>query len=116
VDKALALDPRNDTALHILGRWHRVLAEISGVKRALAGAIYGKLPTGSLPEAERHLTKAAAINPGRLMHQIELGRIYAQMGRKEEAKKYIGKGLAMRNQEKDDPEIKNLGRQTLEKL
>jgi len=37
------------------------------------------------------------------MHYIELGRIYAQMGRKEEARKYIQKGMAMPNKEKDDP-------------
>ena len=49
------------------------------------------------------------------MHYIELGRIYAQMGRKEEARKYIHKGLAMPEQEKDDPEMKEIGRRDVEK-
>jgi tetratricopeptide (TPR) repeat protein len=115
-DKALALDPRNDSAWHILGRWNRVLADISPVKRTLAGALYGKLPSGSLPDAERCLNKAIAIDPTRLMHYIELGRIYAQEGRKEDARRLINKGLAMPNVEKDDPEIKVLGREALEKL
>jgi tetratricopeptide (TPR) repeat protein len=116
VDKALALDPRNDSAWHILGRWNRVLADIGPLKRTLAGALYGKLPAGSLPEAERCLNKAIAIDPTRLMHYIELGRIYAQEGRKEEARRQINKGLAMPNVEKDDPESKALGREALEKL
>jgi len=116
VDRALALDPNNDTAWHILGRWNRVLADINVVKRVLAGAIYGKLPVTTNEAAEKCLLKALEINPNRLIHYIELGRIYAQMGRKEEARKYLQKGLAMPNKEKDDPEMKEIGRQTLQKL
>ena len=116
VDKALAIDPRSDNAWHILGRWNRVLAEISGAKRFLAGLIYGDLPKGSFEEAERAMKKAIAINPHRLMHYIELGRIYAQMGRTDEARELINKGLAMPDAEKDDPETKQRARETLAKL
>ena len=116
VDKALAIDPKNDNAWHILGRWNRVLAEISGAKRFLAGMIYGDLPKGSYEEAERAMKKAIALNPNRLMHYIELGRIYAQMGRKDEAKELINKGLGMPDAEKDDPETKQRARETLAKL
>src|SRR3954469_12969131 len=116
VDKALAIDPRNDNAWHVLGRWNRVLAEISGPKRFMAGLIYGELPKGSYEEAERAMKKAIALNPHRLMHYIELGRIYAQMGRTDEAKELINKGLAMPDAEKDDPETKQRARETLAKL
>ncbi|HSI10823.1 MAG TPA: hypothetical protein VK961_02210, partial [Chthoniobacter sp.] len=51
VDRTLALDPRSDTAWHILGRWNRVLADVNSVKRALAGMVYGKLPKGTNEEA-----------------------------------------------------------------
>src|SRR3954463_16114543 len=116
VDKALAIDARNDNAWHILGRWNRVLADISGPKRFMAGLIYGQLPKGSYEEAETAMKKAIALNPHRLMHYIELGRIYAQMGRKDEARELINKGLAMPDAEKDDPETKERGRETLAKL
>jgi tetratricopeptide (TPR) repeat protein len=116
VDRTLQLDPTNDTAWHILGRWNRVLANISLVKRVLAKAFYGDLPVTTNEEAERCLLKAIAINPNRLIHYIELGRIYAQMGRKEQARKYILKGLSMPDREKDDPEMKEIGRETLKKL
>ena len=116
VDRTLQLDPNNDNAWHILGRWNRVLANINVVKRVLAKALYGDLPVTTNEAAEKCLLKALEINPNRLMHYIELGRIYAQMGRKEDARKYIQKGLAMPNKEKDDPEMKDVGRQLLEKL
>jgi tetratricopeptide (TPR) repeat protein len=116
VDKALEIDPRNDTAWHVLGRWNRVLAEISSAKRMVAGLIFGKLPKGSIEDAEEDMKKAIALNPNRLMHYVELGRIYAQMGKKEEAREAINKGLAMPDVEKDDPETKQRGRETLAKL
>src|SRR4051812_9600852 len=116
IDKALAIDPKNDTAWHILGRWNRVLAEISSMKRLIGGLIYGQLPKGSLEEAEHDMKKAISLNPDRAMHYIELGRIYAQMGKKEEAREVINKGLGMPNVEKDDVETKERGRETLAKL
>src|ERR1041385_2685508 len=96
VDKALALDPQNDTAWHILGRWNRVLAEVSSTKRFFANIIYGQLPKGSIEDAEQDMKKAIALNPKRLMHYIELGRVYAQMGKTQEARDFINKGLAMK--------------------
>ena len=116
VDRTLQLDPSNDTAWHILGRWNRVLADVTVLKRVMAKALYGDLPVTSNEEAEKCLQKAIAINPNRLIHYIELGRIYAQMGRKEEARKNILKGLSMPNEEKDDPEMKEIGRDTLKKM
>jgi hypothetical protein len=50
------------------------------------------------------------------MHYIELGRVYAQMGRTEEARRFITKGLAMPDTEKDDPETKRQGQEVLAKL
>ena len=115
-DKVIALDPNNDLAWQVLGRWYLGLAEIGAVKRALAQVKYGKLPPAKYEDAVRCFEKAIALNPNRLMHYIELGRTYAKMGRDADARKFITKGLAMPETEKDDPETKNLGRQILKKL
>jgi tetratricopeptide (TPR) repeat protein len=116
VDRALRLDPTNDTAWHVLGRWNRVLANVNVIKRVVAKALYGDLPVTTNEAAEKCLLKAISLNPARCIHYIELGRIYAQMGRKAEARKFIEKGLAMPNKEKDDTEMKEIGQQTLQKL
>jgi len=115
-DKAIRLDPNNDLAWHVLGRWNRVLAGVNGVKRALASLLYGELPAGSNSEAVLCFQKAIQINPNRLMHYIELGQTYAQMGKNADARRLIVQGLAMPDVEKDDPEIKRRGRETLAKL
>jgi len=116
VDKVIALDPTNDLAWHVLGRWYLALADVGTVKRAFAQVAYEKLPPAKYEDAVRCFEKAIALNPNRLMHYIELGRTYAQMGRDADARKFITKGLAMPDAEKDDPETKHLGRQILKTL
>lgn len=115
-DRALAIDTHNDTAWHVLGRWNRVIAGVTGIKRAMATALYGPLPTGTMGDAEKCLQKAISINPQRCIHYLELGRIEALLGKKEEARRNISKGLAMPSTEKDDPEMKTVGREILEGL
>lgn len=113
VDKAIRLDPDNDIAWHVLGRWHQGLADVSKLKRTLGPLLYGELPTSTNEEAVRCFEKAIALDPRCLRHYIELGVTYAQMGRHAEARKLIEKGLAMPNLEKDDPESKDHGREEL---
>ena len=115
-DKAIRLNPHNDLAWDVLGRWNKVLADVNGIKRALGSLIYGELPMGSNADAVVCFQKAIEINPNRLMHYIELGQTYAQMGKTADARRLIDKGLAMPDVEKDDPEIKRRGRETLAKL
>jgi tetratricopeptide (TPR) repeat protein len=116
VDKVIALDPTNDLAWQVLGRWYRGLADLSGIERAWARLAYGKLPPAKYEDAVRCFEKAITLDTNRLMHCIELGRTYAQMGREADARKFITKGLAMPETEKDDPETKMLGREILKKL
>ena len=116
VDKAIKLDPRNDLGWHVLGRWHEGLAEVNPVLRAMAQVAFGKLPSSTHEEAAKCFEKAIELNPNRLMHYIELGRVYAQMGRTDDARRFIGRGLSMQDTEKDDPETKRQGREVLTKL
>ena len=115
-EKAVKLDSQNDLAWNILGRWHRNISSMGGVTKALAAMIYERLPEGSNEQAVSCLKKAIKINPNRLMHYIELGRVYAQMGKTEEAKQYLQKGLSMPSTDKDDPAMKATGKELLASL
>lgn len=115
-EKAVRLDPKNDLAWHVLGKWHRVVASVSSVKRSLSGIIYEKLPPASNADAVNCLQKAIALNPNRLMHHVELGRTYAQMGQTQEARRCLEKGLSMPNHDKDDPDAKAHAREALQSL
>ena len=84
--------------------------------RAMAQVAFGKLPDSTHEEAATCFQRAIALNPNRLMHYIELGLVYAQMGRTDDARRSISTGLSMPNTEKDDSEIKRQGREVLAKL
>ena len=112
-EKAVQVDPKNDLAWQVLGRWHQELADIGIATRALAKVIYGGLPAASNEEAVKCFQKAMALNPKRLVHVVELGRTYARMGQEENARKYLQKGLAMPETDKDDPETKARARTAL---
>jgi tetratricopeptide (TPR) repeat protein len=115
-EKALELDPKSDYAHHMQGRWHQEMADIGGLTRLAAKVIYGGVPKGSYDKALEHFDKARKLNGKRLIHQIEYGRTLAMMGREEEARREIKKGLAMPNREADDAESKDRGRETLDDL
>lgn len=115
-DKAVSLDPGNDLAWHVLGRWCEGYAELTGFRRMMGEMLYGKLPAPTEADAAKCFEKAIAANPNRLMHYIELGRTYAKLGRTAEARRLIQKGLSMPSIEKEDPEVKQRGRETLAAL
>jgi tetratricopeptide (TPR) repeat protein len=115
-DKAIKLDPRSDLAWHVLGRWNVGYAEITGVKRTFAELVYGKLPVTTYEDAAKCFEKAIELKPDRLIHYIELGLVYSRMGRAADARRVITKGLAMKETDKDDPENKQRGRETLARL
>lgn len=79
--KSLELDPTDDFAWYVLGRWHAGVANINGVLRTLATVVYGGMPPASNQEAARCLKKAVELAPQRIMHRAELARLYKTMGK-----------------------------------
>ena len=116
VDKVIELDPLNDLAWHVLGRWYKGLVEVDAFNRALAQAAFGGLPAATYEEAATCFEKAIQLNPKRSIHYIELGSVYAHMGRKDEARRLITKGLVMPDTEKEDPETRREGEELRDKL
>lgn len=93
IDKAIELDETNDSAYHALGRWHRRMAEIGGMKRFFGGIIYGSIPKGSFEESEKYLQKAVELKPDYTNHYLELGRTYIALKKNDQAKEAFQKCL-----------------------
>ena len=114
--KAIELDPKSDYAWHMLGRWNQAVAGMGVMTRGIVAVVYGGLPKASLETAKDCFEKALKINDKRVSHHIELGRTLASMGKKEEARKRIEAGLALPDRERDDPDTKKRGRETLKDM
>jgi len=105
-DRSLQLDPTDSYAYHVLGAWNYELAQMGPFTRTFVKMVYGAMPVASNEEAERLFRKAVELAPERVSHHVELGRTYAALGRKEEARVELRRGLALPSREKDDPESK----------
>jgi len=115
-EKSRALDPNEDLVYHVLGAWNYELSILNPVTRSIAELIYGELPHASMEDAAENFRHAIKLNPRRLASHVELGRTYAAMGRKAEAREELQRGLAMPNRYKNDSGYKRLAAEALRQL
>ena len=115
-ERALELDPDYAWAHHVLGRWHREVANLGSVARFFVRLIYGGLPDASYDEAIVHLERAVELEPDALAHHLELGFSYQAVGRTAEARKQMEYGLQLPSQSKHDELAKTRARRELGEL
>jgi tetratricopeptide (TPR) repeat protein len=106
--RAIALDPRQDGAFHILGRWNAEIMRLSGVERFFArnflgGAIFSK---ASWQGAVANLERAVELNPGRLFHRLDLARVYLDVDRDADARIQLERVIALPALDPGDPRYK----------
>jgi tetratricopeptide (TPR) repeat protein len=85
LERALALNASDDIARSILGSFYRALGNISWIEKQLAHLFLGSLPEGGYEEAEASLKEAIRLAPGVIRHRHELGLLYLDMGREDDA-------------------------------
>lgn len=117
VEKAIALDPQNGYAYHVYGVWHRKMAEIGQMSRALASVIlWRSIPKGSLDQSVEYLRKAVSINPAVIASRLELGRTYVAMGKYALARTFLRSVSSLPVQFSDDPLHKKNAQQLLQEI
>ena len=86
--KALQLFPKHPGALHVLGVWNAEVMRLNSFSRALAKTFLGGqvLGTASWPEAIRYLEASVVVEPDRLVHHLDLARVYRDVGRLTDAR------------------------------
>lgn len=95
LDLAIQLDPKNDIAYSIYGTFYRALGKVNWFERALANTLLGGLPDGGFEEAEQSLKKAIALAPKIIRHRFELGMVYLEMEKPNEAKKIFSEAIKL---------------------
>jgi tetratricopeptide (TPR) repeat protein len=117
VEKAIALDPKNGSAYHIYGVWHRKVAEIGGASRMFASVLFGKtLPKGSLEKSIDYLKRAVALNPTVIVSRLELARSYVAKSEWPAARALLKSIPDLPIQFSDDPKNKQKAEQLLEEI
>jgi tetratricopeptide (TPR) repeat protein len=107
VDRAIVLNPKQAGAYHILGRWHRTIANFSAIEKAMINSFFGGVPPGgSHQDAIKAFMSAVALEPKYMNHQFELAQTYYDMGKKVEAKLWAQKALEITPANEDDIKAK----------
>jgi tetratricopeptide (TPR) repeat protein len=86
--KALALDPNHPGALHVMGAWNAEVMRLNGVSRFIAKNVLGGKVFGEAnwANARSYLERAVAVDPDRLTHHLDLGKIYLDTDDKAKAR------------------------------
>ena len=117
VDLAIKLDPTDDYAHHVLGRWHRKIANLTWVEKTFANIFLGGVPKEASNQAAADcFNKAIEINPNHINHHLELGLTYELMGEKEKARAEFQKCLDLPKTDSDDDTYKAQAEEKLKKL
>ncbi len=115
VDKAIAINPNNFRAWHILGKWHYELSNLNGFERTAAKIIYGTLPASSLASSIACYEKAKALTNNFALNYLELAKAYKRNGEKAKAIAQLNYLLTLPNKVQDDEKIKGEARGLLKK-
>jgi tetratricopeptide (TPR) repeat protein len=85
LDCSIRLDPDDDVAYSILGSFYRALGNVSWIERQLVSIFLGGLPAGGFEDAEAALRKAISLSPDIIRHHYELGELFIDLDRNQEA-------------------------------
>ena len=85
--KALELSPQHPGALHIMGVWNAEIMRLNGIARLVAKTFLGGkvFSTASWADATRYMEQSVAVDPARLVHRLDVARVYRDTGRKADA-------------------------------
>ena len=116
--KALQYQPRHPGALHVLGVWNAEVMRLNGILRSVAKAFLGGQVLGSATwaEASRYLELAVAVEPNRLVHHLDLARIFRDAGRPNEARAAYQAALRAPLQDANDDHYRQSADDELKKL
>ena len=116
--EALALDSTNAGALHVMGRWHANIMRLSGVSRFLAKNLLGGrvFNEANWKDAVSYLERAAALEPERIVHRLELASVYADTNNKAKAREQYQVALQLNPRDYNDTHYKQLAERQLQEL
>ena len=89
--EALRHNATHPGALHVMGVWNAEVMRINGVSRFLAKNVLGGRVFGeaSWDNAVSYMERAVAVDPDRIVHHLDLAKIYADLGNKAKARAHL---------------------------
>lgn len=85
---ALERAPNHGGALHVMAVWNAEVMRLNALERFFAKNLLGGkvFDAASWNEAMKYIERAVAADPDRIVHRLDLGRMYAELGNKDAAR------------------------------
>jgi tetratricopeptide (TPR) repeat protein len=102
--ESLKIDSTNPGSLHIMGMWHANVMRLNGIARFLAKTLLGGkvFDQANWADAAKYLEKAAAIEPDRIVHHLDLAGVYRDRNEKAKAQEQYQTALKLKPMEYND--------------
>lgn len=86
--EALAINPNDAGALHVMGMWNYNVLRLNGLVRFLAIRVLGgkTFESAKWEDAQKFMESSASLDPKVLVHHLDLARVYAARENKEKAR------------------------------
>jgi tetratricopeptide (TPR) repeat protein len=114
--KAIELDPNYDGSLHLMGRWHYELADLSWVERTVAKIVYETPPKASFEKSVEYFQRAMKAKPDEVRHQLWLGKALMKLKKVDEAITAFEGAIALTPVDDGDKLMQNEAEKLLKKL
>lgn len=116
--RAVALEPKHAGALHVLGVWNAEVLRLNAFERTFARAFLGGqvLSTASWKDAMRYMEESVAVEPNRLVHRLDLARVYRDAGRRADARTQYQAALGCPSTDPNDAQYRAAAEAELQKL
>jgi tetratricopeptide (TPR) repeat protein len=115
-ERAIALDPHQDIAYYLLGRWNLEIASVGFLSRTYVKLVYGELPRASYGDAIADFRKAVALAPNRIIHHGGLAEAYESAGDKALALAELRQCVTMKPAGPEDEEARGDALKRLSRL
>jgi tetratricopeptide (TPR) repeat protein len=102
--ECLKINPKHPGCLHVMGMWNAEVMRLNGFTRMLAKNFLGGkvFSSASWPEAKRYMEESVANEPNRIVHRVDLGGVYRDMGDKAKAKAEYEAVMKLPNRDYND--------------
>jgi len=116
--ESLKLDSSNAGAMHVMGRWHANIMRLSGIQRFMAKNVLGgkTFSEANWKDAAAYLERAAAIEPDRIVHKLELASVYADTDNKPKAREQYQAVLKLKQADFNDKHYQEQAERELREL
>ena len=116
--EALRLNGDHPGALHVMGVWNAEVMRLNGFSRFMAKNVLGGKVFGeaSWDLAVKYMERAVAVDPDRIVHRLDLGKIYEDRGDKAKARAQFELVVSGHRVDFNDPAYKREAEAELAKL